>query len=141
MVNLLILKKGFETKKPTICCYLTHDRARFIDEKNEKEALEFGLEDLSKLLNLDVETMKNHLVQSRRCSWESGKFTKRAYSTVKIGKKNARKDLLEPIGSLLFCGEACAIYSNPQTVHGAIDSGIFLEKYFKEFSKKNDRFI
>jgi monoamine oxidase len=97
--------------------------------------LEYGLKDLSKLLNLKVTTLKKHLVKSRRCSWANERFTKGAYSTVKIGKKNARKDLFEPIGSLLFCGEACAIYSNPQTVHGAIDSGLFLEKYFKEFSQ------
>ena len=122
---------GFETDKPTICCYMTHDRARFIDNLEEEKAIDFGLSDLSKLIGLEEKILRKHLIKSKRYSWLNEKFTKGAYSTLKVGKENARKDLEKPVGSLLFCGEACAIASNPQTVHGAIDSGLFVEKYFK----------
>eukprot|EP01080_Neovahlkampfia_damariscottae_P011707 gene11707-4941_t len=127
-----IQSHGFETDKPTICCYMTHDRARFIDKLDKEEAVEYGLLDLSKLLGLEECILKNHLLKSKRYSWANEKYTKGAYSTVKVGKENARKDLLQPVGALLFCGEACSIKSNPQTVHGAIDSGLYVENYFKK---------
>ena len=47
------------------------------------------------------------------------------YAHCPVGAASARKLLAAPEWGqqLLFAGEATAFHSNPQTVHGAIDSG------------------
>lgn len=107
-----------------ICAFITADYAKHIDALSEIEALELGLHDLSQLLDLPYTTLKENLVNQRRISWALEPYILGAYAHVPPGAAWAREALAKPEGRLFFAGEATAYHSTPQTVHGAIDSGI-----------------
>ncbi len=107
-----------------IACYITADRAHSIDLMTETAALELGLLQLAQLLGLPLETMRQHLAASRRVSWADDPYALGGYAHVPPGHAEARPILAQPEGDLLFfAGEASAYDSNPQTVHGALESG------------------
>lgn len=106
-----------------------------MDSIDSHEALEIGLNELAELLggtgNIfkinkkePPTRLKNNLITSKLVSWGKEKYTKGGYACPKVGKAAARKELSKPIGAVLFfAGEATAYNSNPQTVHGALESG------------------
>jgi monoamine oxidase len=107
-----------------ITCYTTSSRARLLDARSEIEALHIGLKQLSKLLDVSLERLEQNLVKSKRVAWGHDPHTLGAYAYVPPGAAEARVDLAKPEGRLFFAGEATAYHSTPQTVHGAMDSGI-----------------
>jgi monoamine oxidase len=107
-----------------ICSFITADYARRIDALSEDVALELGLRDLSQLLDLPYQTLEANLVATKRMSWGLEPYTLGAYAHVPPGAAWAREVLAKPESNLFFAGEATAYHSTPQTVHGAIDSGI-----------------
>ena len=107
-----------------IACYITAGRARGIDRMAAGDALQFGLKDLAKLLGLPVETLQQHLLASKRVSWGSDPYARGGYAHLSTGYTDSRPTLAQPEGDVLFfAGEATAYDSNPQTVHGALESG------------------
>ena len=88
------------------------------------KALELGLHDLSHLLQVPYPTLKESLVKQRRISWDFEPYILGAYAHVPPGAAWAREALAKSEGRLFFAGEATAYHSTPQTVHGAIDSGM-----------------
>lgn len=107
-----------------IACYTTSSRARVLDALSEAAALKIGLNQLSKLLGVSFERLEQHLVKSKRVAWAHDPYALGAYAHVPSGAAEARVDLAKCEGKLFFAGEATAYHSTPQTVHGALDSGI-----------------
>ncbi len=114
-----------QKKNHIICAFLTAERAKKIDAFSEEEALELGLNDLSTLLGVKRSSLKAGLLKAKRVSWAKDPWSQGAYAHAPVGAAEARLELAKPEQSLFFAGEACAYFSNPQTVHGAFDSGTF----------------
>jgi monoamine oxidase len=107
-----------------IACYITADRAREIDAIDEQAALALGLRELSQLLGVSLDELRAQCTASRRVSWASDPFALGGYAHIPPGAADARIALAQPEGDVLFfAGEATAYDTNPQTVHGAIESG------------------
>jgi monoamine oxidase len=120
-----------------ISCYITAENARIIDELPLQEALETGLKTLSLLLGRNWEDLKSSCVLSRRVSWDKEPFTRGGYASLPAHCSGSREVLAEPVSErLYFAGEATAYHSNPQTVHGALESGIFAAKYVAKYLNK-----
>jgi len=62
-------------------------------------------------------------VKSKRVSWANEIFTRGGYAAVPPGCATAREELARAVDCIFFAGEATAYHSNPQTVHGAFESG------------------
>jgi monoamine oxidase len=107
-----------------ITCYATSARGRSLDALSEHDALTLGLNQLSKLLDVSFDTLRAHLAKTKRVSWAHDPYALGAYAHVPPGTSEARVDLAKPEGNLFFAGEATAYDSTPQTVHGAMDSGL-----------------
>jgi monoamine oxidase len=106
-----------------VSSFITADAAKYLDSLPREQALELGLSDLSKLLNIPYITLKANLLDQRRVAWGLEPYIGGAYAHVPPGAFWAREVLARPEGNLFFAGEATAYHSTPQTVHGAIDSG------------------
>jgi monoamine oxidase len=106
-----------------IACYITAGRAAAIDALYEETALRLGLEELRGLLALRRPLPR--CLMARRVSWAADPYAQGGYAHVPPGAAPARVDLAAPEGDrLFFAGEATAYDTNPQTVHGAIESGL-----------------
>lgn len=105
-----------------VCAFVTAERARQIDAMDEAAALALGLQELNALLG--IHDAASLCVAARRVSWAAEPYTRGGYAHVPTGAAEARIVLAQPEGdALFFAGEATAYDSNPQTVHGAIESG------------------
>lgn len=109
---------------PVISAFITADAARYLDTFPREEALELGLSDLSQLLAVPYAILRENLLDQRRIAWGLEPYIGGAYAHVPPGAFWAREALAKPEGRLFFAGEATAYHSTPQTVHGAIDSGL-----------------
>ncbi|ACL25406.1 flavin monoamine oxidase family protein [Chloroflexus aggregans] len=106
---------------PLLCCYVTAERAAVLDRLPDRVVCEWGLAELSRLLGRnDVAT---RCVGFRRYRWAYDEYARGGYAHLPPGMAWARPALAAAEGNLHFAGEATAYDSNPQTVHGAIDSG------------------
>jgi monoamine oxidase len=116
---------GYQRENAAIlCAYVTTEWAENLDRISEASALDAGLRELSTLLDIPVKTLERKLVQGKRFSWASEHYTLGGYAHVPPGAAEARPLLAQPEGGVLFfAGEATAYDTNPQTVHGAIESG------------------
>jgi monoamine oxidase len=107
-----------------ICAYITAERARQIDRLDETAALTTGLRELGQLLGIPLATLQPQMIAARRVSWAADPYTLGGYAHVRPGGVEARPVLARPeADTLFFAGEATAYDTNPQTVHGAIESG------------------
>jgi monoamine oxidase len=108
----------------TICCYITAERAQKIDGMLEAEALDTGLTELSTLLGVKIEILRAACLKSKRISWATDPYALGGYAYVPPNMAECRVLLAQPENNqLFFAGEATAFDTNPQTVHGAIESG------------------
>jgi monoamine oxidase len=83
-----------------------------------------GLWMLSQLFGLSFQELKQNWVATKFQMWGGEEYTRGGYAYVPVGKADARVALAQPEGDkLFFAGEATAYDTNPQTVHGAIESG------------------
>lgn len=102
--------------------YATASRARALDALDEAEAIAIGLRELQTLLGRD--DLAQRCVAARRVAWSADPFACGGYAHIPPGAAAARRILAAPEGAtLFFAGEATVYDSNPQTVHGAIESG------------------
>ncbi|MCQ3929184.1 MAG: FAD-dependent oxidoreductase [Chloroflexi bacterium] len=107
-----------------IACYVTAERAQRIDAMNEAVALDMGLQELSILLGIPLNKLQQAVLASKRVAWAADPLALGGYAHVPPGMAECRPLLARPEGNqLFFAGEATAYYTNPQTVHGAIESG------------------
>jgi monoamine oxidase len=108
-----------------IACYITAERAHTIDQLPASDALETGLQELSALLGLSLLKLRHELVTGKRVSWAQDSHALGGYAHIPPDHADARPILAQPEGGVLFfAGEATAYDTNPQTVHGAIESGL-----------------
>jgi monoamine oxidase len=85
---------------------------------------ERALQSISRLLNVNADTVENLLLGSYSHDWQSDPFSRGAYSYAKVGSDGAQETLGAPLDDILFfAGEATDISGNNGTVHGAIASG------------------
>lgn len=107
-----------------MACYITDRRAWKVDQMPESQALGLGLLELSKLLAIPLEALDRACVLAKRVAWSQEPYTRGGYASLAPHKAEARPLLAQPEGNVLFfAGEATAYHSNPQTVHGALESG------------------
>lgn len=105
-----------------LCCYITAERATQIDAMPEAAALHLGLTEMSWLLGRA--DLAARCVNARRIAWAQEPYARGGYAHLPPGAAAARPALARPEGDVLFfAGEATAHDTNPQTVHGAIESG------------------
>jgi monoamine oxidase len=109
---------------PLISAYITAERARQIDALPETDALARGMDELARLLDVPAETVYGQCAAAKRISWALDPYALGGYAHIPPGHADARPLLAQPEGGVLFfAGEATAYDSNPQTVHGALESG------------------
>ncbi len=107
-----------------IACFATAEKAQILDEQEENRALAWGLTELNWLLGTGERDLRKAAIDSRRVSWGFDAYARGGYAHVPPGAASARVALAKPEEDLLFfAGEATAYNTNPQTVHGAIESG------------------
>lgn len=105
-----------------LCCYITAQRAAQIDAMTEVDALNLGLAEIGQVLGRP--DLPNACLRSRRIAWAHEPYSRGGYAHIPPGAAAARPLLAQPEGDVLFfAGEATAYDTNPQTVHGAIESG------------------
>lgn len=116
---------GYKRKRSaTISSYITAANARFFDGLDDQAALATGLDELSALLGIPRPKLSQQCVDARRVSWTHDPYALGGYAHVQVGHADARPTLAQPEGDVLFfAGEATAYDTNPQTVHGALESG------------------
>ncbi len=110
-----------------ISAFVTVTPAARIDEMSEPAALAHGLGELAALLGdgCTQARLESLVTDAMRVSWGDDPFARGGYAYIPVGKASARIDLAAPEGDhLFFAGEATAHDTNPQTVHGAFESGI-----------------
>jgi len=120
---------GRQTRTPVIAAFLTAQYAEKVDAMTPEQALSFAKKELSALLGVPVATIKEHLKLAKRVSWALDPLAGGGYASVTPGNYWAREELARAVSSngtpcLFFAGEASAYHSNPQTVHGALDTGL-----------------
>lgn len=111
-------------RSEVMCAFVTADRARIIDALPEAEALLLGLREMAALLGAELADLEHGLTAARRIAWAHDPLALGGYAHLPPSAAEARPTLGMPVGSVLFfAGEATAYDSNPQTVHGALESG------------------
>ncbi|MFN8530272.1 MAG: NAD(P)/FAD-dependent oxidoreductase [Anaerolineae bacterium] len=107
-----------ESADPLITLFVTADKAdRFENFGDPTTAL--ALANLNQMLGESVEVVSTKYVR-----WASDPFAWGGYASLPAGTAWARPALAEPESDrLFFAGESTAYETNPQTVHGAIESG------------------
>ncbi len=107
---------------PVLAAYVTADRARQIDALSEADSLALGLREAAALLGQPA--LADHMEAALRVRWAADPLARGGYAHVTPGGAGARPLLAAPVEDVLFfAGEATAWDTNPQTVHGAIESG------------------
>jgi len=107
---------------PLICCYVTAERARTVDALDDTELRHLALGELAGLLGEPA--VRERCVGMLRSAWGPDPLARGGYAHLPPGAADARPALAAPEGQrLFFAGEATAHDTNPQTVHGAIESG------------------
>ncbi|MBL8131311.1 MAG: FAD-dependent oxidoreductase [Anaerolineae bacterium] len=109
---------------PVIACYLTAGRAAEAARMGSKAAWLHGLGELSALLGIAAATLRAAQVRAHFVAWADEPLARGGYAYLPAGAADARPTLAAPEdGMLFFAGEATAHDTNPQTVHGAVESG------------------
>lgn len=107
---------------PLLCCYITAERARVVDALDDEALRRAALEELATLLGEPA--VRSRCTGMLRSAWGADPLALGGYAHLPPGTAGARPALAAPESPWLhFAGEATAYESNPQTVHGAIESG------------------
>ena len=105
--------------------YVTVERARQVDAMDLPDLTELALSELANLLGRDRAELAEHHRWTHRMSWAAEPHIGGGYASVRPGAAaDCRQVLAAPTGPLFWAGEATAYHSNPQTAHGAIESGL-----------------
>lgn len=108
----------------TMACFITAERARTLDALPEADALALGLAELAHLLGMSPARVRDACAHTRRVSWVADPLALGGYAHIPPGAADARVVLAQAEADrLFFAGEATAHDTNPQTVHGALESG------------------
>ena len=119
--------------------YVTAGRAEAVDAMSEVELTDLALSELSTLLGRRTDELSARHLWTQRVSWAHEPHVLGGYASVRVGAlPTCREALAAPVGDAIFwAGEATAYHSNPQTAHGAIESGIRAARELERL--ENDR--
>ena len=106
--------------------YVTAERAAAVDAMDEPTLTALAIEELATLLGAPTAQLGRLHRWTHRMSWAHEPHVHGGYASVRPGHlADCRQALAAPLdGGLFFAGEATAFHSNPQTAHGAIESGL-----------------
>jgi monoamine oxidase len=110
---------GREDADAVLTCYLTSDKAARVDDLSPTAAFKLGRMIIAQMLPDSTVPVTD----ARIVSWADAGYTRGGYAHLPPGSAWARERLAAPEDRVFFAGEATAYDSNPQTVHGAIQSG------------------
>ena len=111
-------------KYPIITGWAPFLSGRRLTGQDQSVVTQRALETLSRLLSVNVDTVRNSFLGSYFHDWQSDPFSRGAYSYAKVGSDGAMDWLGAPVdNTLFFAGEATDTTGNNGTVHGAIASG------------------
>lgn len=116
--------------QPMLCSYITSYAATAIDNLSDDQLREIVFRELNQLYpkTFTMEILNGQFAFIQKSSWANQPFSGGgAYAFCPVGGSKARESLCIPIfnNCLTFAGEHTAFQSNPQTTHGAFDSGVF----------------
>lgn len=107
---------------PLLCCYVTAERARAVDAMDDTSLRREALGELATLLG--EPGVRERCLAIKRAAWAADPLACGGYAHLPPGAADARLVLAAAEHPrLTFAGEATAHHTNPQTVHGAIESG------------------
>lgn len=107
-----------------LCAYVTSARARQIDALDDAALRALALAELAPILGVPAAELDRRCVGMRRMAWAADPYARGGYAHLPPAAAAARLALAAPEGDRLFlAGEATAHDTNPQTVHGAYESG------------------
>ncbi|MGC2450177.1 MAG: NAD(P)/FAD-dependent oxidoreductase [Candidatus Sulfotelmatobacter sp.] len=111
-------------KYPVITGWAPFLSGRRLTGQDQSVVTQRALETLSRLLSVNVDTVRDSFLDSYFHDWQSDPFSRGAYSYAKVGSDGASQTLGAPVdNTLFFAGEAIDTTGNNGTVHGAIASG------------------
>ncbi len=105
-------------------------RTRVLDGLSREQRIQAAQNDLAKIFGMTPEALRGRLRSTWYHDWQSDRFFGGAYSYARVGGRDARVHLAEPVGPLHFAGEATALHGEGGTVAGALASG---ERAAREF--------
>lgn len=110
--------------------------ANFVENADEERLLELAVEQLSSILEIGENLIREQLVAHKFHDWKGDPFAQGAYSFCRTGGIDAPRILGLPINdTLFFAGEATNFSGHIGTVHGAIQTGIRAAKEVLERKK------
>lgn len=114
-------------KKPILMCFVTGDFARKLELLSDEKIIKKVTKVLNKIYGSDHPTQPRAKVplpvHSAITRWHCNPNARGSYSFMKVGSSlEDVHQLAEPVGNLLFAGEATFVY--PGYVHGAFLSGV-----------------
>jgi monoamine oxidase len=110
---------------PLLTGWLSGPKAEKMKNEKDENIIELSLYSLSRIFNIDINTLRRKMRQCRVFNWTKDPFTLGSYSYSTLETSTARKILTEPVqNTLFFAGEA--LYEGPEmgTVEAALTSGL-----------------
>lgn len=110
---------------PILTAWAAGRYARAVTGLSEEQRVGRALTSLARILDVDLEHLRNELQYGFSHDWEADPFSCGAYSYSLVGGSQAGDDLEKPVdGTLFFAGEATESRGDNGTVHGALASGL-----------------
>jgi len=116
---------GARREQPILTAYAGGRAGTMHSAMSEDEAVTYTLKNLAVVFDRDVSDL---LTFTRFINWGADPYSRAGYSFTPVGGAGLRRVLAQPIGDqLYFAGEASHTI-RPQTVHGAMETGIAAAK-------------
>jgi monoamine oxidase len=105
--------------------WLAGPKSKVLQAYSDKALLEEALNSLSKIFNIEIETLRKQLNAHRIINWSADPFTLGAYGYATVETPAARKILATPVvNTLYFGGEALYEGAEMGTVEAALANGM-----------------
>ena len=112
---------GRDDEQPILTAFAGGKTGAKHSAMSEDEVIKNSLEDLSNVFGKDVTRL---FMKGQFINWGADPFSKMGYSFNAVDSAGLREVLAQPIDdTVFFAGEACNTI-RPQTVHGAMETGI-----------------
>lgn len=112
---------GRQGERPILTAYAGGSAGAVHSTMSEDQMVQYSLKHLAQVFGQDVSGL---LVGAQFVNWGADPYSKIGYSFGAVGSAGMRATLAAPINdTLYFAGEACNPI-RPQTVHGAMETGI-----------------
>lgn len=90
-----------------------------------EEIVNLAIASLSNIFKIDMDILKEKLVNSKVANWPTDPLVQGAYSYASVGAKDAAAELRKPVNNtIFFAGEALCLGEESATVEGALASAV-----------------